>query len=223
MTNPFPVRYNDSMELTQQLTAQLRNDKRIKFYTSAKDWYKESREAVLEYVKANYHPSEVASTLNRILALIAVTSPRVHVKRNLKLALEFNKDFEFLLFTKEKHIESYRDQWVQEYGIMPITADGLIHYYNTGEVKGPKVSAFYQNLIGNEDAVTIDVWVMRYFGFKQDSPTARQRQAITDAIRKMAPKYKMTPAQLQAVVWTIAVTEAGRNMVSFADFVKVEG
>lgn len=205
-------------DLTKQLTNTLKNDRRIPIYSHFKSWYSDCRLAIHEYVRWNYPTGDFYVRVNQLTALLAITSPRVHVKRNVALALEVLSDIVNVSNFKYRSV----DDVAKLYKIMPRTAENLLHWGRTGEIRGPKVLAFYHNLSGNEEPVTIDVWVMRYFGFTQESPNVTQRKAITDAITKASKQYKMTPAQLQAVVWAIAVTEANRTMTSFADFLRVE-
>lgn len=68
--------------------------------------------------------------------------------------------------------------------------------------EGPKTRAFAANLNGDEDQVTLDVWMVRAFGITE---SMLDRVGVYDAlsaiVRRLAARYDVTPAQLQAVVW----------------------
>lgn len=67
-------------------------------------------------------------------------------------------------------------------------------------ITGPKTSAFFQNLIGNDHEVTVDVWMLRAAGVYE--PTKANIDNVTASIRKIARYRRLTPAQIQAIIWT---------------------
>lgn len=68
-------------------------------------------------------------------------------------------------------------------------------------LSGNKTRAFYRNLIGNERAVTIDVWAMRVAGLERNSLTDRQYQRVCAAYREVAREAGTQPRTLQAATW----------------------
>lgn len=66
---------------------------------------------------------------------------------------------------------------------------------------GPKVTAFYANLTGDHDRVTVDVWAARAAGANPDRLTDRRRRELREAYRQAAESRGVTPRQLQAAVW----------------------
>lgn len=70
-----------------------------------------------------------------------------------------------------------------------------------GQPNGRKCQALYQNLIGNEDYVPVDIWLLRWYGLPNHKPNKHQFDAIERVIRADAIIRGMTPAQRQAEIW----------------------
>ena len=66
---------------------------------------------------------------------------------------------------------------------------------------GPKVTAFYANLTGDPDRVTVDVWAARAAGADPDRLTDKRRRELRDAYRIAAEARGISPRALQAAVW----------------------
>jgi hypothetical protein len=76
-------------------------------------------------------------------------------------------------------------------------------------LNGPKERAFYRNIIGDADAVTVDVWMARVatrgaIGASIPPPLYR---SIERAIVRAARKHHTTPRDFQAAVWIAARDE----------------
>jgi hypothetical protein len=70
-------------------------------------------------------------------------------------------------------------------------------------LNGQKTNAFARAIAGDEDAVVIDVWMMKAAGSKTSTPTKLQYFHMTDAINRLAYKYNLTPRTTQALIWII--------------------
>ena len=71
-------------------------------------------------------------------------------------------------------------------------------------LSGPKVRAFYRNIIGDPDAVTVDRWAMRIALADPAHPgtcTARQSREVAEAYRSAASELGIAPRALQAATW----------------------
>ena len=102
------------------------------------------------------------------------------------------------------------------------------HIAETGDtslVSGPKVCAFYANLCGDLERVTIDVWAARVCGITDEklfTHLDRMRYvSIETAYRNAARKVSLRPAQLQAICWIVERghgdgTVAGTNQARWA-------
>ena len=83
----------------------------------------------------------------------------------------------------------------------------LAHTGDLGTVSGPKVSAFFANLCGDFERVTIDVWAARACGITDErlmNHLDRTRYvSIETAYRNAARTLDLLPAQLQAICWIV--------------------
>lgn len=139
----------------------------------------------------------LAVTPERFASILAVTSPRVQVKRNILMAVMYCK-FGTLP------------------GSMATTRSAVAHYEATGEIRGPKTGPFARAILGDEEAIVLDVWMARAFGIDQKRFGAKYVRAHCEAIiRQVANHLGWTPAQVQAAVWTAAVRRAGRKPTPF--------
>ena len=68
-------------------------------------------------------------------------------------------------------------------------------------LRGPKTNAFARAIAGDENAVVVDVWMMRAGGFGIDSPNKTQYTDVTNAIKTVANKFSLTPRTTQALIW----------------------
>ncbi len=70
-------------------------------------------------------------------------------------------------------------------------------------LNGPKTNAFARAIAGDENAVVIDVWMMRALGLEKKSPTKDQYKIIAKAVKSVAMQFGMTPRAMQALIWII--------------------
>ena len=135
----------------------------------------------------------------RLADLLAVFSPRVTVKRSIRLAVTYARTGEV------------------PYGVLQPTRLALDVYERTGRIRGPKTEPFARALTGDADAVTLDVWMAKAFGVDQSLFSAK---GIHDRCRRRvestARRLGWTPAEVQAAVWTATVRRSGRKVNSLA-------
>ena len=70
-------------------------------------------------------------------------------------------------------------------------------------LKGAKTNAFAKAIAGDEQAVVIDVWMLRAVGIEKKTPTLNQYRELVDAVRKTAFDFGMTPRAMQALIWIV--------------------
>lgn len=70
-------------------------------------------------------------------------------------------------------------------------------------LKGPKTNAFARAIAGDENAVVVDVWMMRALGLEKKSPNKEEYKTIARAIKTVATEFGMTPRAMQALIWII--------------------
>jgi len=68
-------------------------------------------------------------------------------------------------------------------------------------LKGPKTNAFAKAIAGDENAVVVDVWMMRASGAGVDNPSKKQYTEISEAIATVASEFGLTPRTTQALIW----------------------
>jgi hypothetical protein len=68
-------------------------------------------------------------------------------------------------------------------------------------LRGPKTNAFARAIAGDENAVVVDIWMMRAGGFAIDSPNKTQYTEVSEAIKTVANKFGLTPRTTQALIW----------------------
>lgn len=66
---------------------------------------------------------------------------------------------------------------------------------------GPKVRAFYRNIAGDPDAVTVDVWAARAATGRRIDGPGRQYEVIATAYQRAAARRNIEPRIMQAIVW----------------------
>uniref|UniRef100_A0A6M3JDS5 Uncharacterized protein n=1 Tax=viral metagenome TaxID=1070528 RepID=A0A6M3JDS5_9ZZZZ len=161
------------------------------------DWYADSREAIQVYYGEDWQ---------LFCKLLAACSPNCSLPSNLTLAQKAYN----LIKTEEE---------------LPKAGFIKAHYSQVtkmlvGDKPGRKVGNFYQNLIGNEQAITVDVWMARYYGLKRPKAiSAKDYTYVEDCVRMDADYAGLTPAQFQAKTWCM-VRGSSEN---FGDLLRSRG
>ena len=70
-------------------------------------------------------------------------------------------------------------------------------------LRGPKTNAFARAIAGDENAVVVDVWMMRAAAMPTDSPNKKQYDEVASAVTEVSVKYGLTPRTAQALIWII--------------------
>ena len=131
--------------------------------------------------------------------VIATTSPRCSVIRNIRMSL---------------HFMHHRDITVVP---MRGIRTSVTRFLDGEGIAGQKTRAFYHNLSGRDGYVTLDVWMAYALGIDQkEFNTVGNRVKATDRIVGVAERLGVAPAEAQAAVWTGYRTRAGRNHSPFS-------
>ena len=146
---------------------------------SERDWYARAELSIRAYAtERGFDPARVADVLS-------LTSPRVSVSRNVRIA---------------RH---YLETGAPTSDTMWSVRAALAHYEDTGEIRGPKTGAFARALMGDPDAVVVDVWVLRAFDLRGwKSLTPKRYRDVSARIRRLATVLGWTPVECQAAMWT---------------------
>lgn len=144
--------------------------------------------------------------------LLAATSPRKQVSANWKLADSIYRWWmdrvpdlnEWGLYERIK---------LKQLGLMETHENNVRRALERRELSGPKVRAFAANLKGDYDQVTVDVWMLRLFGY--DKPSAEARKKVCKHVIRAAEEIGCSPAEMQAEMWEFSIRRAGREPKSF--------
>lgn len=132
-------------------------------------------------------------------AILGITSPRVQVQRNARYTKEYMSHW---VISPDIHTHAKLK------GLMPMVRTGLVNYETTGEINGPKTSAFAGACMGDLSQVVLDTWMAKVLGIHQDTFKRKPVRGKADKrIRQVAKQLGWEPAQTQAAIWT-AIYEA---------------
>lgn len=70
-------------------------------------------------------------------------------------------------------------------------------------LNGQKTNNFARAIAGDENAVVIDVWMLRALGIEGKTPTQIQYKEMAKAVKDTAEVYGLTPRTCQALIWII--------------------
>jgi len=163
----------------------------FRFY---ENWYDRVRKAAF---------AKYGSNTDTFFRVLAATSPRFHVTKNYRLTKRIMADF-------------LAERPITLSGLMPCHIPNVHRALSGKELSGQKVRAFYENLAGNSSVVTIDVWMLRFFKFTKVNPSTSDYTRLSDRIRRLANRYGLTPAALQAIIWTAERAKNGKRPASFS-------
>ena len=156
---------------------------------ASKATYGQIEQATKWYLDAEKVASEVANNLNTTLengaSVVSAFSPRERWTANVAKAIAFSLG--------EKPVGLGNNLKMAE-AAKSIGFDAL---------NGPKTNAFARAIAGDENAVVIDVWMMRALGLEKKSPNKEEYKTLSRAVRTVATLYGMTPRAMQALIWII--------------------
>ena len=152
-------------------------------------WYPQARQQVAELAEKTHHRLDVAA------AAVAISSAGVAWKDNLRIAEDFLTGREPYGNVTGAMRSSFTAYMV---GLLP-------------EPRGPKVNAFYHNLLGCDDTVTVDThMICAYHGEKLPRTgkvvkwyfrMAERLDIIAAAVKELAYTEGLKPAEMQATLW----------------------
>jgi len=139
------------------------------------------------YFEAEKVAHKVAENLDTTLevgaSVVSAFSPRERWTSNVTKAIHFSLNKEVTGLSNN----------------LKMANDSLTLGYDA--LKGPKTNAFAKAIAGDENAVVVDVWMMRAGGFGVDSPNKTQYNDVVEAIKTVADKFGLTPRTTQALIW----------------------
>lgn len=154
---------------------------------AGKDWYQNAAHI------CQLEADAIGCNVGMFIDVLAITSPRVHVAKNWRLAVNYLR-------------------YGRVDGMMRSVRAALAHYATTREIRGPKTSAFSRALKGDNDAIVLDVWMAAFFKHDQRGYSRQAgRIEAESAIRGAALALGWTCIEVQAAVWYAAVRRARRT------------
>lgn len=150
-------------------------------------WYERSGQEILDLVDGDKAEAE------RLIQAIAITSPQTPVPSNMQYALQ-------------AYYQNKAGQPVRTGMFTKTASKNLEDVFAGRQWEGRKTNNFYNNLMRVIDpqrtqGATVDLWMMRAFGFKGDAPTDAQYTFVENEIKKLGDRLGWEPQQVQAAIW----------------------
>lgn len=146
-------------------------------------------QAAIWYADAEKVAHEVARNLDTTLeigaSVISAFSPRERWSSNVEKAVAFSLG---------KKVTGLSNNLKMAQGSLTLGFDAL---------KGQKTNAFARAIAGDQNAVVIDVWMMRAAGAEKDSPNKTEYAEMSQAVKRVAHKFGLTPRTTQALIWIL--------------------
>ena len=141
------------------------------------------------YVDAERIAEKVAENLDTTLeigaSVVSAFSPRERWSINVARAIAFSLG---------QDVHCLKNNIVMANNALTLGFDAL---------KGLKTNAFAKAIAGDEQAVVIDVWMLRAVGIEKKTPGQTQYYALVEAVKKTAFDFGMTPRAMQALIWIV--------------------
>ncbi len=165
-------------------------------------WYENSGKAILRMMNGD---KDMAEKFSKILA---VYSQSTGVAPNMTNALKA-----WYQWLGNQAIKAGR------FGDQDRRASEIL--YDNKSWEGEKTNNFFGNLMrlikpdeyADHQGVTNDMWMMRMFGYPNDSPTAQAYRFVETETNRLAQELGWEPQQVQAAIWTAIKTRAENSAV----------
>jgi hypothetical protein len=151
----------------------------------ATQWYADA-EAVAHEIVDIYKTRGMDVSLEQAASIVSAFSPRQRWSTNVRQALRFAHGDDSMRCLPNNLKMAQR--------ALEIGFDAL---------NGKKTNSFARNIAGDENAITIDIWMMRSAGLTKDSPNKTDYTQLSQAIEKIAQETAMTPRTIQALIWVV--------------------
>lgn len=171
-------------------------------YNLLLDCHPDSDSASLWYAKANTIIKENAARhqirVETYAGIVAALSPLVKWSENIAAA--------------ESLISQYESGERVDFSIIPgfnrnkVKALLILHGDDSA-LSGPKVTQFRDNLLGNDRAITIDVWMLRASAWSQSQATntstytPKHKAYCAMAVRQVSKQRGLPYSAAQAIIW----------------------
>lgn len=141
-------------------------------------WYENARQDIREVCRSECWDE------TDFTAILACTSPRCSVRRNVRVAIEYVARGEFLAGTL-KSVRRSVDIWRTE-----------------GKIHGPKTSAFFRAILGDVKSIVVDVHMANLYGVDARLVrSTKHRSPIEQSVKRVARRISVAPRDAQACLW----------------------
>jgi hypothetical protein len=149
--------------------------------------YGQIEQAALWYADAEKVAHEVARNLDTTLeigaSVVSSFSPRERWATNIEKAVSFSLG---------QKVVGLPNNLKMAQASLHLGFDAL---------NGPKTNAFARAIAGDQQAVVIDIWMMRAANMPKDNPNKGQYIELSRAVKLVSAEYDMTPRTCQALIW----------------------
>jgi hypothetical protein len=154
-------------------------------------WYSNARDSIAR---------EYGPDADIFVALLAATSPRQSVALNLSMTKSIFAAWDLL----GRDLSENTLHELGEMGDLGARYGNIRRALLGEQLSGPKVCAFKANLLGDEDKVTIDTWMVTFAGIRHERTVLTKGGIIAykRRVSKAARILGWTPAQVQAAIWS---------------------
>jgi hypothetical protein len=143
----------------------------------ASKWYMDAERVAAEVAR------NLDSTLEVGATVVSAFSPRERWTNNVTKAISFSLG---------NNIPGFKNNMLMANNAIAFGYDAL---------KGLKTNAFARAIAGDEQAVVIDVWMLRAVGIEKKTPNQSTYNELANAVKKVAFDFGMTPRAMQALIW----------------------
>jgi hypothetical protein len=190
----IPQKYSDVSSLSNSYGTPYTIEELAEFtflYEDEKDWYKNFTPVLKELFGPLYR---------EFIICLGVTSKNTSVISNFERACE---SFEHYLMngifpTDPKNF--YADQWKV---VNKNLKGGVFNENDWISDLGYKLGSYTRNLIGDENEVTVDLWMVRFLLGKTEGMVSSEKlkDGITNITKQVASELGWEPRQVQAAIW----------------------
>lgn len=150
----------------------------------ATQWYADA-ELIAHDVMRIIRSRGISCNLEQAASIVSSFSPRQRWSRNVVQALEFAHGGEPAGLKNNLRMAQY----------------SLIQGFSA--LRGMKTNNFARAIAGDENAVTIDVWMLKAAGIEKDKISKGEYARLVDDVVRVANEVGLTPRTTQALIWII--------------------
>ena len=186
----------EHIENAQQLGSLRRKlDGFVKSQVNGRYWYKNLAKTIMKLVGGDIEKARM------MVAFLADTSANTGLQDNLKRGIR--------AYYRWAYGQDIQSEGLSSIEKLAGLAEGL-------EPQGPKVNAFYKNMMkyidpetyGDTQDITLDLWMLKAFGLSDETvkkqggkPLVPQREFMNGEIQRLADKHGLEVEQVQSAIW----------------------